>query len=246
MKILAWDTSEKTQSVGVSVDGRMAAEVFHSSLPSHTQLLLPTLQEVLEASSTTLEEIDIFAVTQGPGSFTALRIGLSTVKALARVFGKPVVGVNTLRALAEPQIRPDRVVVPILDARMGEFYVAAYRLDSDSGEVETLWCPQTKSEGSLMKDIAALPGEKLLLGSGLDALPSVVADSGDVHLILDAYYRSVRAQWVGKLGETLWTQGQAVEGRVLRPLYLRVSEAERRLASKKSLESSKKDLIRVG
>jgi tRNA threonylcarbamoyladenosine biosynthesis protein TsaB len=129
MKILALDTATKTCSVALTDAGSLAAESTIINNQTHTKHLMRLIHSVLEISGFGLSDMDGFAVTIGPGSFTGLRIGISTIKGLAHALGKPVVGISSLKALAWQGADQYHLLCPFLDARKGEVYWATYRFD---------------------------------------------------------------------------------------------------------------------
>ncbi len=129
MNILAVDTSAVTASAAVMRDGAIAGQVSFTTGLTHSQTLMPMIDYVLKGVGLTAADIDLFAVSSGPGSFTGLRIGVGTVKGLAYACGKSCVGVSTLKALAHNIGPTDRLIVPVMDARRGQVYTAAYRYD---------------------------------------------------------------------------------------------------------------------
>lgn len=136
MNILALDTSAVTASAAVMRDGVIAGSVSFTNGLTHSQTIMPMVDYCLKGASVTADEIDLFAVSSGPGSFTGLRIGVGTVKGMAYACGKPCAGVSTLKALAFNIAPTDAVVVPIMDARRSQVYCAAYRyLGSELSEL---------------------------------------------------------------------------------------------------------------
>lgn len=132
MNILAVDTSAVTASAAVMRDGAIAGQVSFTNGLTHSQTLMPMVDYVLKGAGLTAGDMDIFAVSSGPGSFTGLRIGVGTVKGLAYACGKNCVGVSTLKALAYNIAPTDRMIVPIMDARRNQVYTAAYRCSGDT------------------------------------------------------------------------------------------------------------------
>ena len=127
MRILAVDTCAKSCSVAVTDSGCLAGEVFTRLRQTHSRHLMRMVDMTLEISGMTMKEIDAFAVTRGPGSFTGLRIGISAVKGMALAGRKPMIGVSSLQSLAWPMAAPGGLVCAILDAGKGEVYSASYR-----------------------------------------------------------------------------------------------------------------------
>lgn len=136
MKVLALDTATRSCSVAVAIDGKPASEVSTLSNRTHSLHLMGMIRDALALAELGLKDIDGFAVTIGPGSFTGLRIGISTAKGLAFAAGKPCVGVSSLEALAFACLPwPDRICV-LMDARKGAVYTAIFQ-ESD-GRLERI------------------------------------------------------------------------------------------------------------
>ncbi len=125
MKILAIDTSTMISSVGVLDGAYSLGEYSLNQVKTHSELLLPMTNELLSKLGLGLEDIDLFAVAKGPGSFTGLRIGMSAVKTMAQVLDKKIIGVSTLEALAYGVIT-DRLIIPIIDARGKRYFAGIY------------------------------------------------------------------------------------------------------------------------
>lgn len=138
MKILAVESSAKAASCAVCEDGRILAQYMHNSGLTHSRTLLPMIENMLSSAELTLDDIDVIAVASGPGSFTGVRIGVSTVKGLAWGAEKPVCGVSTLEAMAYHLADRDGVICPVMDARRGQIYNAKFV--SESGKLKRL-CP---------------------------------------------------------------------------------------------------------
>ncbi len=140
MNILALDTSALTATAAVMRDGVIAGEASFTNGLTHSQTIMPMVDYVLKGAGLALADIDLFAVSTGPGSFTGLRIGVGTVKGLAYARDKSCAGVSTLRALAYNIAPTDRLIVPIMDARRNQVYTAAYRYDG--GKIASVSAPE--------------------------------------------------------------------------------------------------------
>lgn len=127
MNILALDTSAVTATAAIAVDGYIAAEESVTTALTHSQTLMPMIDTLLKKVSLSINDIDLFACSTGPGSFTGLRIGVGTVKGLAFGTGKKVCAVSSLEALAYNVPFSNRLVSPIMDARRGQVYNAVYK-----------------------------------------------------------------------------------------------------------------------
>ncbi len=131
-KLLAVDTATESCGAAVLADGRIQAELSLNHGETHTKHILPAIDEVLCLAGVSLTEIDAFAVTRGPGSFTGLRIGISTMKGMAFATGKPIIGVSSLEVLAYQAEGDSRLVCPVIDARRHEIYWRVYRRSVDT------------------------------------------------------------------------------------------------------------------
>jgi len=131
MKILAVDTATQSCSVAVTSDGALCAELTTVRKQTHSKHLMELIHSVLEIAGFRVADMDGLAVTVGPGSFTGLRVGISTVKGFAYALDKPVVGVSSLKALAWQCAATSYLICPLIDARKGEVYCATYRFSED-------------------------------------------------------------------------------------------------------------------
>lgn len=136
MKILAFDCSGKTLSAAVA-DDQVEAEAFVEENRNHAPYLLPTIEKVLNEANWQPKDLEQIAVTIGPGSFTGLRIGLATAKGLGDTLGIPLIGVNTMDALARQMAHKESIIVPLLDARKNQAYTAIY--DNRQGKMEQIY-----------------------------------------------------------------------------------------------------------
>jgi tRNA threonylcarbamoyladenosine biosynthesis protein TsaB len=127
MRILAVDTSSNVASAAIVDDNKLVCECVLNNKLTHSQTLMPMIDEVFKKSELAPQDIDMFAVSSGPGSFTGLRIGVTTIKGLAHATDKPVCGVNTLEALAYNLPFCPYIIAPIMDARREQVYNAFYK-----------------------------------------------------------------------------------------------------------------------
>jgi len=222
MKILSIETSTRVGSVAIIEDEHLIAEYILNVVSTHSERLLPSIDQILKDSQLTVRDIEGFAVSLGPGSFTGLRIGISTVKGLALATGRAVVGVPTLDCLAHNIAFTHLLVCPILDARKGEVYTALYQGDG-SGRLE-----------KLTPDLAIKPEELLtrikepviFLGDGVEAYRDTLRSGQDNCLFAPAYLNQPRASVLAKLGLEKFKQGHIFKEEEIQPLYCRLAEAE--------------------
>ncbi len=223
MLILALDTTTASGSVALLEKDKLLAEINTFSGSSHSARLLRSVDELLRLHSLSVRDMEGFAAAVGPGSFTGIRIGLSTVKALAFASGRPVAPVSTLEALAfKLRDSQARLVCPVLDARKGEIFAALFEVHPHGLEVII---PQ----GAYKPDwfFARLPAHRVVsfLGDGREAYRE------KIHSYLKDKARfpsrsTFLAYEVGLLGYEMLKRGRGQSGDELQPLYLRRSQAE--------------------
>lgn len=241
MKILAIDSSALAGSVAVVDGNRLLAESFVNTSNTHSETLLPMAAEVLERAELTTGDIDLFAVTTGPGSFTGVRIGVSMVKGLAFGKNKACVGVSTLDALAWGLKEIKGIIVPVMDARRCGLYNAVYV--SDGERVQRLTPDKLDLPAELVEEVLSLAKEKRMnvyfAGDGYDKAMS--AAKGARIKPTPEPLRLLRAYSVAMAALDTYESAQdrtAFNDEALAAVYIRPTEAEReRLAG---LENNKK------
>ncbi|VVS95475.1 tRNA (adenosine(37)-N6)-threonylcarbamoyltransferase complex dimerization subunit type 1 TsaB [Desulfoluna spongiiphila] len=222
MRLLAVDTS--TLSCGVAVaDGEgLVSESLFTSRQTHSRHLLGMVEETLSRSGLSLGDLEGFSVTVGPGSFTGLRIGMSVVKGLAEVAGKPVVGISTLEALARGAALTGKTIVSMIDARKGEVYAALYKPDGKGGVVEV-----SPPEAVRPEDLPGrLTGEVLCIGTGAVTYREFFQNALKEKVFFAEEYDTIRPFVVAALAQEAFGRGEGMDAGALKPLYLRKSDAE--------------------
>ncbi len=246
MLILAIDTSTFSGSIALVKDGLLVQELTSGDVGTHSNWLMPNISALLVGVHVDPEEVDYIALTNGPGSFTGLRIGVSVVKGLAWMLGKKVIGVSTLEALAYNLRYSSTLVCPMLDARKGEVYAALYRFTGgEPGRAEAVMKDSALSPELLierLKEIAgpaghSMPGVPVIFtGSGLNRYGDLLADRVQGALFARQPLWHVRASNVAEIAFEAVKTGKetvaVIESDGLKPLYLRKSEAELKSAQK--------------
>ncbi len=226
MNILAIDTSQKTVGVALLEDELVRVETFVNREVNHTEILLPVIERTFRTAGMEIAQIDLFALTLGPGSFTGLRIGASTVKGFALATGKPVAGVSTLDALAQNGAGSDRLICPLLNAQKQQVYTAGYRARAD-GRLEKTAEERVENVKDLL---GGLREDALFLGDGAVDYAGVIREIlGDEALFAPGHQHHVRAAAVGLLACRKYRGGDVLDLFRFTPSYLRLSEAENRL-----------------
>lgn len=228
MKLIALDSSGLVASAAVLEDDNLLAEYTVNYKKTHSQTLLPMLDEIADMISLDNSEVDFIAIAAGPGSFTGLRIGSATAKGLGLALGKPIVEVPTLAALAYNLFDANGLVVPIMDARRGQVYTGSYRFRQH--ELVTVVDQRAVSIEELAEELNDMNPEDgvVFLGDGVkvyrDRLDNLLAVR---HTYAPAHVNKQRAASVGALAEIYYKEGKAVPAEEHAPIYLRKSQAER-------------------
>lgn len=222
MPLLALDTATLVSSVALAGRDRLLAELTIQIKKTHSEKLMPNIEELLAAAGTGREDLEAIAVSIGPGSFTGLRIGLATAKALAYALNIPLVGVSTLAALAYGCPVAGALLAPTMDAQKGNIYYALYRWQ-DGALTEV--APPSFQDGAIVAAELADRGEPvLILGEAVELFPDIFRRPG-LSLALP-HIAMPRAASVAFLGFSLLDAGAHHDVMTLEPLYIRRSEAE--------------------
>ena len=229
MKILGLDSSGLVASVAIVENDVLVAEYTTNYKKTHSQTLLPMLDEIRKMTELEMQTIDAVAVASGPGSFTGLRIGSATAKGLGLALDKPIVEVPTLEGLAWNLYGTDRLVCPLMDARRNQVYTAAYEF-VPQGEGFAL----TEVIGQAPRDIAdmleqlnRLGREAIFLGDGVPVYHSMLQGQLKIpYSLAAAGSNRQRAASVAALGAVYFAQGRTVTAAAHQPEYLRKSQAE--------------------
>lgn len=227
MKILGIDSSGLVASVAVTENDVLLAEFTTDYKKTHSQTLLPMLDEVKKMLDLDLHSLDAIAVAAGPGSFTGLRIGSATAKGLGFALDLPIVPVPTVDAIAYNLYGSRRLICPLLDARRQQAYTGLYRFDEDNRFL-TVLDQRAVPVTEIIDEINRINEPVTFLGDGIPVFSSII--SADCHVPYDfapAHVNRQRASAVAALGQKLFDENRAVSADDFRPEYLRLSQAER-------------------
>jgi len=218
MNLLAVDTATSSCSVALFSGDRLLAEAVYAAGKTHSHHLMSMTHRILEGCRCEPEDIGGIAVTRGPGTFTGLRIGISTVKGLAAATGAPVVGVSSLAALAFPFALHDCPVVAMIDARRGEIYYNQHYGAAQPATRVMVGAPETAA--------AALPENAILVGSGALLYREVFENRCPRIRFADAAQHVIRAASVGSLALARLKRQDSDPIDALIPEYVRKSDAQ--------------------
>ena len=230
MITLAIDSSAVAASAALTEDGKILGEFFCNTGLTHSQTLMPMIRCLLQSTKTSLENVGLFAVSAGPGSFTGIRIGVASVKGLAFPFGTPCVGVSTLEALAWNLAHLSGTVCAVMDARCGQVYNAVFRVSG--GAPERLTPDRAVAADELAAECANAPKPLFLVGDGAKLCYNRRGFQAIGALLPPEALIYQRAVGVANAAAAAFANGAAVSPAALRPVYLRPAQAERALKKK--------------
>ncbi len=232
-RILAVDTSAKAVSCAVMEDDRVLGAYFSDTDLTHSQTLLPMIQHLLNTVGLSVSQLDALAVNAGPGSFTGVRIGVSTVKGFAFTHNIPCISVSTLEAMAYPlAVSPDTVICCAMDARCQQVYTALFCRTAD-GQIQRLSPDEAISLAELEQRLRQMDKPVVLVGDGSDVCYRHFASTLPVQLA-PAGVRMQNATGTAAVARLLLAHGQTVSADALLPTYLRLPQAERELRQRLS------------
>jgi len=229
MKILALDTSGLVASAAITEDGKTIAEYTLNYKLTHSQTIMPMIDEIVKMSETDLSTIDYIACAAGPGSFTGLRIGAATAKGLAHGLNKKMIAVPTLEALAYNIFGTDKFICPVMDARRQQVYNAVYTFEGNKPEI--ILEEDTRIIDDVLEYVSGLDHEVIFVGDGVPVYREKIEKCPNA-IIAPASCNMQRAACVAALAEIYAAEGKVIDGADFAPEYLRKSQAERELEEK--------------
>lgn len=236
MKILALDSSGLVASAALLEDDRLIAEYTIQYKKTHSQTLLPMLEEIRDMVELDMNTVDAIAVAAGPGSFTGLRIGSATAKGLAFALDKPIVPVPTVEGLAYQMYGTDALVCPIMDARRSQVYTGIYEFVYRENKYDMCVIKEqcALSFDEIAGELNDLGRRVVFLGDGVPVFRERMAEVMQVPYTLAPAHRNRQsAACIAVLGNLYYAQGKVESGAQHAPVYLRLSQAERERAERK-------------
>ena len=228
MKLLVIESSASSASVALFDEGKMIAEYFTDHKKTHSQTLLPMVDEAMKLCGISAADLDAVAVTSGPGSFTGIRIGATLAKGICMALDIPLIPVPTLDALAANITQCDNIICPVMDAKRNQVYTALYAYDD--GKLRPLTDGAAMDIDDLISYVDQKYTEKkvVFLGDGADAFKSVIQNGLRKRaLFAPANLNRQRAGSAGVVALDVFAAGGTVKAEEFSPNYLRQSQAER-------------------
>ncbi len=232
MKLLAFETSTEACSVALHVDGNVLFR--HAIAPRrHAELVLPWADELLAEAGVAKSQLDAIACTRGPGAFTGVRLGIAVTQGIALALDRPVIAASSLRVLIEPFLHDARAagvgVLALLDARMGELYVAAWSaahlpvpgFDAEASGADAL-AESLHAPGALCEAMPRADGAQswIVCGSGVPMAAEALRAAGQ-HITASHADALPHAEHVASLAAAAFARGDAIDAAAIRPVYLR-------------------------
>lgn len=233
MNILAIDTSSLVATVAVMNEEKLLGEYTINSPMTHSQKLMPIIDQLLSSLELSMEDIELIAASRGPGSFTGIRIGIATIKGLAHARNIPVVGVSSLEGLAYNITYSKELICPIMDARRNQVYTGVYKWVDHNLVNIVEEAPLSINE--LMDKLKEREERVVFLGDGLGRYKDdIVSSLGEKALFAPLYVNMQRASSIAQLALDKINKGESKPEDYLSiaPVYLRKSEAERQYEEK--------------
>lgn len=222
--LLAIDTATLVSGVALIGPEKVAAELSVNIKKTHSELLMPHIEQLLEMAQVPKAAVSAIAVSIGPGSFTGLRIGLAAAKALSYAWKIPLVGVPTLAAQAYCCPAPGILLCPWLDAQKGNVYQALFRWNGQ--QLEEVQGPMVVHHQQALEQLLNQPQPIILLGEGAQLFADEIQQAGQPLFLAAPHIIISRAACIGLLGQEMLGQGICHDAMTLEPLYIRRSEAE--------------------
>ena len=226
LKILAIDSSAVCASAAIAENGRVKAEYRAENGLTHSQTLLPMIDEIMKMLRLTADDLDAVAVTCGPGSFTGLRIGSATAKGICLAADKPLIEIPTLEAMAYAHHEFPGYAAPIMDARRQQVYTCTYRFENS---FPVAVCDQRAADiAEYARDLNRLDAPVLITGDGVPAYKEKLEQLLDIeHSYAAGFCDRVSAGAAAVLACEYYAQGRLSDPDTHAPVYLRKSQAER-------------------
>ena len=237
MKILALDSSSTVASVALCEDGELLAEYTLNNGNTHSETLLPMVESIFRHFGITAKDVDLFAVSSGPGSFTGVRIGAATLKGLAFGSGKPCVGVSTLEAIATNLTLLPSLICPVMNARRGQVYTALFRSD---GQALTRLMPDSALSIRELDELLSEYGEPVCFcGDGYGITLAGLKKTAAIPVSHRLRHQS--AYSVAQVAKGMYEAGKYTDDAGLTVTYLRPSQAERERMERQNLGNTEKE-----
>ena len=239
MVVLGFDTSTKSASVSLMKDGSILGEIIINDKRTHSQKIMPILENLLELSDMDLDDVDLLAVSIGPGSFTGIRIALSTVKAISHVKKLDIVGVNSLESLAYNVNISDKIIIPVIDAQKDQVYTGGFRHGKCG--FECIQMPTVMSVSEVIDYVNGNEEDVVIVGEAVEKFGDSI--NNKYITVSDSIYNIPKASSICALALDKYKRGEDVYTCYdIEALYIRKSQAEMQYEEKQRKLGERNDL----
>ncbi len=226
MNLLAIDASGIAGSIAYIKEGRLVGEYYICDKLTHSQTIMPMLEHMKKLLEIDIDTLDVIAVTSGPGSFTGLRIGVTTAKALALALNLPIIGIPTLDVIAHNMTHTTQLICPIMDARRNQVYSALYQWEEK--ELRRLTEYRACDLDAYLEELKQKEEAIIFLGDGIDVYrEKVEVVLGNRASFAPDFLKLQRASALATVASDYFEKGEMMDASKLVPMYLRKSQAER-------------------
>jgi len=230
MKILCLDSATESATAAILDEEKLLGEITFNYKKQHSVIMMPMIDSLLKNNDLTINDIDGFVVSKGPGSFTGLRIGMATIKGLVQASKKPFISICSLDALANNLPFSDGIICPIMDALRGNVYTNFYKFEGTT--LISLEEPQLLSLDELIDKVSKMDKKVYFIGDGTYKFKDKLLNSLNHIYFAPTHLNLVKASALGQIGLTLLKQGFKEDIFTSAPIYLRASQAEREYEEK--------------
>ena len=236
MLIFAVDTCSMSSTAAIADEVRTLAQFTVNHKKTHSEKIMPQIDAMIKAADISLEDIDVFAVATGPGSFTGVRIGVATVKGFALALNKPCVSVSAIEALSYSVASFKGIIAPILDARRNQVYNGLF--ESDGREIKRLCPDRALKLSELLEELKSIGQDVIFVGDGTPVFKDEIEEA----LKEKAYFAKKPfvynlAPCVAEIGLSKFKAGEIIKAEELVPEYVRLSQAEQEKLKSKEGEN---------
>ncbi|WMJ76711.1 MULTISPECIES: tRNA (adenosine(37)-N6)-threonylcarbamoyltransferase complex dimerization subunit type 1 TsaB [unclassified Sedimentibacter] len=226
MKVLAIESASIAASCAVSEDGSLLGEYTLNHKKTHSEKLMPLIEELLNELNIKIQDIDVIAISEGPGSYTGLRIGAAIAKSLAFAVDIPIANIPTTKSLAANVFDVSKLIVPVMDAKAGRIYTGVYRWNE--GKISTVKEQYPCNIDDMLEMMNEYEEPIIFNGDGAVNYRDII----EKKLRQRAYfapgrYNFLNASTLASIGYDMALMGEFVQASDFRPQYLRMSQAER-------------------
>lgn len=225
MKILSLDSATECATAAIIDDNKILGEVIINHKKQHSIIMMPMIDSLIKSCGLTISDIDGYAVSNGPGSFTGLRIGMSTVKGLVQATNKPFVTISSLEGLANNLFNVHGIICPIIDALRGNVYTNFYRFEN--GKLTSIDVDQLLSIDEVIEKCNSFKENVTFIGDGTYKFGEKLKQALSNASIAPSHLNVAKASSIGLLGHLKLSQGESDNVLSSAPVYLRKCQAER-------------------